>query len=159
LFPTDNIGHIGATVLQRIITQSILSNKHLVASAEGELIRMSSDDQNFLKPQLDDVTEFYLNPRLKRKRVTMSFAAADAVRLQDLMFLEDLDSASPMRLTQLETLTFRIYDGETLVVEYPVLVSSPSQKSFFTIPMLRYIREHGWGVASNGRNHSEEWQL
>ena len=151
LFPTDNIGHIGATVLQRIITQSILSNKHLVASAEGELIRMSSDDQNFLKPQLDDVTEFYLNPRLKRKRVTMSFAAADAVRLQDLMFLEDLDSASPMRLTQLETLTFRIYDGETLVVEYPVLVSSPSQKSFFTIPMLRYIREHGWGVDHNGQ--------
>ena len=150
LFGTDNIGHIAATVLQRIITQSILSNKHLVASAEGELIKMSSDDQNFLKPQLDDVTEFYLNPRLKQRRVTISFAAADAVRLQDLMFLEDLDSASPMRLTQLETLTFRIYDGETLVVEYPLMVSSPSQKSFFTIPMLRYIREHGWGVDHNG---------
>ena len=150
LFPTDNIGHIAATVLQRIITQSILSNKHLVASAEGELIKMSSDDQNFLRPQLDDVTEFFFNPKLKGKRVTMSFAASDAARLQDLMFLEDLDSASPMRLTQLETLVFRIYDDETLVTEYPLLVSSPSQKSFFTIPMLRYIREHGWSVDHNG---------
>lgn len=151
LFVTDNIGHIAATVLQRIITQSILSNKHLVASAEGELIKMSSDDQNFLCHQPDDVTEFYLNPRLRGKRVTMSFSANDASRLQDLNFLEDLDSASPMRLTQLETLTFRIFDGETLVVEYPVMVSSPSQKSFFTIPMLRYIRDNGWTMDVSGK--------
>ena len=150
LFSTDNIGQMASTVLQRRVTQSILSNKHLVASAEGEMIRMSSDDQNFMRAQLDDASEFFFNPKLKGKRVTISFAADNAARLQDLMFLEDLSSASPMRLTQLETLIFRIYDGETLACEYPLMVSSPSQKAFFTIPMLEYIRTVGWSMDHNG---------
>lgn len=151
LFKEDNVGHLAGTVIQRIVTQSILSNKHLVASANGELITLSGDDTRFMMTQFDDPSEFYFNPKLAGKKVTISFSPEDAARIQDITFLEDLDSASPMRLTQLETLTFRVYDEDVMVVEYPLSVSSPSQKSFFTIAFLKYIRDNGWSVDPKGK--------
>jgi hypothetical protein len=151
LFDTDNIGQIAASVIQRIVTQSILSNKHLVASAKGEKVVLTGDDQAYLRPKPGDEDEFHINPNLKGKRVTISFAADNATRLQDIMFLEDISANSPVRLTQLDELLFRVYSEDTIDREYPVRVSSNSQKAFFTVDMLEYIKKHGWTIDVDGR--------
>lgn len=149
LFPTDNIGHIGSTVLQQIVTQSILSNKHLVTSAASDSVKLSSDDQAFLRPQVDDHSTFYVNPSLKGKEVTISFSNENASRLQDLRYIEDLSTMSPMRLSQLDVLTFRIIKNNELLKEYPLVVSTKSQKAYFSIQFLEYLNKHGWSVNNN----------
>lgn len=148
LFDTDNVGHIAATVIQQIVTQSILSNKHLVASASSDSVKLSNDDQQFIRPKGDGGSTFYLNPALKGKRLTISFQGDTASRLQDIMYIEDISTVSPMRLTQLEELKFRVYRGEDLVQEYPLCVSTKSQKAFFTLEMLEFIRKFGWKIDS-----------
>ena len=149
LFETDNIGHIAATVLQQFITQMILSNKHLVASASGETVQLSGEDMEYLRPKGDDGSSFYINPALKGKRFTISFSGENASRLQDITYIEDLSTMSPSRLTQLDDLYFRVYRGDDLIREYPLVVSTKSQKAFFTIPMLEYIRTNGWSIDAN----------
>lgn len=146
LFDTDNVGHIAATVLQQIVTQMILSNKHLVSSASSDSVKLSYDDQQFLTKSLEDDFVFFVNKALKNKKVTISFSGQDATRLQDVMYIEDLASSAPGRLSQLEELVFRIYSNDELVQEYPVRVSTQSQKGFFSLEMLEYIRQHGWVV-------------
>lgn len=148
LFDTDNVGHIAATVIQQIVTQSILSNKHLVASASSDSVKLSNDDQQFIRPKGDGGSTFYLNPALKGKHLTISFQGDTASRLQDIMYIEDISTVSPMRLTQLEELKFRIYRGDDLVQEYPLCVSTKSQKAFFTLEMLEFIRKFGWKIDS-----------
>ncbi len=146
LFGTDNVGHIAATVLQQIVTQMILSNKHLVASASSDSVKLSYDDQKFLSPSPDDPFKFFVNQALKGKRITISFAGSNATRLQDVMYIEDLSTTSPARLTQLEEIVFRIFKDDELLQEYPVRVSTNSQRAFFTLEMLEYIRKRGWEV-------------
>lgn len=148
LFDTDNVGHIAATVIQQIVTQSILSNKHLVASASSDSVVLSNDDQQFIRPKGDSGSTFYLNPALKGKHITISFQGDTASRLQDIMYIEDISTVSPMRLTQLEELKFRVYRGADLVQEYPLCVSTKSQKAYFTLEMLEYIRKNGWQIDS-----------
>ena len=161
LFETDNIGHIAATVLQQFITQMILSNKHLVASASGESVQLTAEDQEYIRPKGEDGSTFYINPALKGKRFTISFSGENAGRLQDIMYIEDLMTSSPSRLTQLDDLFFRVYRGDELVREYPLCVSTKSQKAFFTIPMLEYIRTHGWKIdqGSNYEISMDHWDF
>lgn len=149
LFDTDNVGHIAATVIQQIVTQSILSNKHLVASASSDSVKLSADDQNFLKPKGDDGSVFYMNPALKNSEVYITFSDSTAARLQDILFIEDISKISPMRLTQLEELMFTVYRNSELVQAYPLCVSTKSQKAYFTLEMLEYIRAREWTIDQN----------
>lgn len=150
IFGTDNIGMQSASVIQEIMTQNLLSTKHNVESAIGEILSFSQNDQNYIYSKASDQWSFFLNSKLKAKDVSIAFLADEARRLPEIEHGMDLQNISPLRLSRLNEVVFRVYKDNVLVEEHPVTVSTVSQKAYFTANMLDYIRTIGWSVDKNG---------
>lgn len=150
LFPTDNVGQLAATVIQQKVTQMILSNKHLVSSASSDNIQLSANDQEYLYMNRGDDSRIFVNKNLKGANLRIRFPATEHLRLHDINYVDDISVLSPQRITKLDTLTFDILKGDTLVSSYPVSVSSKSQNAYFSKEVLAYMKKHGWDVDAAG---------
>lgn len=150
IMPDDNIGYIAATCLQELITQSILSAKHLIASAAIATFTFQGEDKNYLVNQPNN-SGFWVNPNLKQRgRVEICFNEKDASKLQDIDFIPDINIVTPSRLTRLSSVRFRVYRDDVMVNDYPVVTSTESRGAFFTIEALQYFKDKKWRIDSTG---------
>lgn len=151
LMPGDNVGHIAATVLQKKQTQNILSNKHLVGSASVEPYIFRGEDMEWLE-NAKDSSKFLLSNRLKglNGKLEIIFREKEASKIQEIFFLDDIDTLSPMRLSSLTSVRFTISRNDTIVRHYEIATSTESRKAFFTAEFLNYIRENKAKIDSDG---------
>lgn len=149
LMDGDNVGQLAATDLQEKQTQRILSNKHLVGSANVDIFTFSEGDSKWLFT-MEDISEIFLNRTLKGKRILLSFNQKEAARLQDIMFVERLEEISPTRLTRLEHVKMSLVEEDAIVAETVIKVSTTTRCAFFTTEALRYIKAKGWNVGAKG---------
>lgn len=151
LMPGDNVGHIAATVLQKKQTQNILSNKHLVGSASVEPFIFRGEDLDFLE-NMRDSSKFLMSQNLKgvNGKVEIIFREKEASKIQEIFFLDDIDTLSPMRLSSLTSVRFTVSRNDTIVRHYEINTSTESRKAFFTAEFLNYLRENKAKIDSDG---------
>lgn len=151
LMPGDNVGHIAATVLQKKQTQNILSNKHLVGSASVEPYIFKGEDMDWLE-NAKESSKFFLSSRLKglNGKLEIIFREKEASKIQEIFFLDDIDTLSPMRLSSLTSVRFTVSRNDTIVRHYEISTSTESRKAFFTAEFLNYIRENKAKIDSDG---------
>lgn len=151
IMPGDNIGHIAATVLQKKQTQNILSNKHLVGSASVEPFIFRGEDMDYLE-NAKDSSKFLVSGRLKdiNGKLEIIFREKEASKIQEIFFLEDIDTLSPMRLSSLSSVRFVVSRNDTIVRHYEISTSTESRKAYFTAEFLNFIRTHKAKIDSDG---------
>lgn len=150
LMPGDNIGYIAATSLQEIITQNILSQKHLTASAIIGIYTFEGSDKQFLQNRVGK-TGFWVNPALKNKgKVTMVFNEKDAQKIQDINFISDLSGINPSQLTKLTGVKFQVFKDDVMQYDYYLRTSTESRSAYLTIDALKYIKRHKWKLDPAG---------
>lgn len=151
IMPGDNIGHIAATVMQKKVTQNILSNKHLVGSASVEPFVFRGEDLDYLE-NMKDSSKFLLSQRLKgiNGKLEIIFREKEASKIQEIFFLDDIDTLSPMRLTSLTSVRFIITPADTIVRHYEIGTSTESRRAYFTAEFLTYMRSRKNKVDSDG---------
>lgn len=145
----DNIGQMAATNLQEKVSQSVLSTKHLVASANVDVFSFGEGESKFLttKP-LSSV--IYLNENLEGKKIEMTISHKEAGRLQDIMFVDDLRDISALRLTKLSAVRLSIIEGDTIEHDVVIGTSTINRNAFLTTEALIYIKQNGWTVNAKG---------
>ena len=153
LMPGDNVGHIAATVLQKKQTQNILSNKHLVGSASVEPFIFQGEDLDYLE-NVKDSTKILVSSKLKgiNGKLEIIFREKEASKLEDIYYLEDIDTLSPRQISSLTSVRFIITRNDTIVRHYEIGTSTESRKAFFTAEFLTYLRDNKTKVDSDG-NH------
>lgn len=143
IMPGDSIGHLAPTSMQKQQTQRILSNKHLVATASAELYVPLEGEKKYVTVPIDS-SDIFLNKNLAGKDVRITFSGSSAKNLQDIMFVDDLNSISPTRLTQIEALRFDLVKNHEIIDSNTIRPATEARIPYFTTEMLEHFRKVGW---------------
>ena len=147
---TDNLGHNSSIALQSPASQLFLSHKHHTASASARENVMSIEAREFLSRRSSEPNVFYLKPMPNSKtKLSIMVQLDEGKNLDDLKYLDMLDSVTPERITSLSVLGIILTKGE-IIERSMIVVKSDSRNANFTIEMLKYIHEHGWEVNERG---------
>lgn len=142
------LGHVAATILCEIISQNVLSTKHLDGSSTVDAIKLGAYEENYVHLGSDPNT-LKLNGDLEGKKITMIISADEAERLSDIMSITHLSRLTPSKVTELREVEFIIDDGEE--VEHVVIpVSMGSRLSSLTIEALTHVKHVGWSLTPKG---------
>lgn len=145
---TTNIGHICCTWLTEIITQKLLSTKHLVGSAEVDPIALSDQMRTFFRVSPDG-NSYLLNPKLANLKPKLVISAAAATNITDIFEVSDIGSLNISRISELEMIQIELTsNGFAEVSDFPVAVSG--RLASMTYPLLRHIRNNGWTLDAGG---------
>lgn len=150
IMPGDNIGQIAATVVQRQQTQKILSNKHLVVSAQADVFVFNEGESHFMSTAARE-SEIYMNPTLAGKQVYFTFEAAHAPRIQDIMYIADVDELSPPKLTSIKAVKITVIMSDGTVRENVIRTHTPTRSAYLTAEMLSYLKRQTWQLNEAGQ--------
>lgn len=140
-----NIGWLMATILARIISQSVLSTKHLDANAESNRFKIHDSIKHLIGLDEDGVS-LYLKKELKHRKPKLVINQKEAPNLPDVLGVENVESLGITRISELEAVGL-ILDDETQI---PLTVSQLKRMSSLSHQMLAYVHEHKWDLTPNG---------
>lgn len=149
LMEGDNVGQVASTNLQEKQSQRILSNKHHIASAIADMFTFGGRDANFLYT-VGKNSDIYMHKKHQGKNIRLVFSSKEAVRLQDIVYVENLDTISPIRLTKLKFIRLDFIKDGMVVNQAPIQVSNNVRFAYFSLDALKYIRDTGWAVDEQG---------
>jgi hypothetical protein len=142
------LGHVAATVLCEIISQNVLSTKHLDGSSTVDMIKLGAYEENYVQVGSDPNT-IKLNPDLEGKKVTMVLSADESERLSDIMTIQNISRLTPSKVTELREVEF-IIEGEDETEHVVIPVSMGSRLSSLTVEALTYVKYMGWTLTAKG---------
>lgn len=149
-----NIGHQAAVELQSMISQIVLSFKHLTVSSIGEKIHIPKELMEFIILSQDG-ERLKLNNKLKNKEFKLVISALEAPNLHDIAYTNDIRSMSNTRITTLTGVTLLREDLDSNGVVYdeqriPIKISAANRTASLEYDMLEYIKRVGWSVDQAG---------
>lgn len=140
----SNIGHLGSVTTTKVITQTVLSIKHVNTSSVALKILLDDYQRKFLNSGPTG-TAFYLNEGLAKMGVKLTFSKDEIPGLIDLVNVEDIDTLTLPRVSQTTIMRVTINDGGQ--IHEPVLeVTQKTKPSMLSREMLKHIKETGWEV-------------
>lgn len=139
-----NLGYTLSSVVFMIITQSVLSLKHLDGSSSVDVIELSDYDKQFLTIAADEIS-LRLADNLHTSHVRLIVSATEAARLTNVRMVDTVRKLVPYKITELTEVTLEIDSGEG-IRRVTIPVSMGSRKSSFTHEMLNYIKRMDWKV-------------
>jgi hypothetical protein len=144
-----NLGQECCTQMTEIISQNVLSTKHVVNSVVNEPIVLDDFTKHYLTTDAQHMS-YLLAPNLKGKSVRLVIAKSSAANLTDLAQVTDvLQLTSIGRISQIQDIGLMVGAGETLEVTSH-RVSVDRRKAAMTYPLLGYIKRKGWGLNERG---------
>ena len=140
----SNIGHLGSVTTTKVITQTVLSIKHVNTSSVALKILLDDYQRKFLNSGPTG-TAFYLNDGLAKMGVKLTFNKDEIPGLIDLVNAEDIDALTLPRVSQTTMMRVTINDGGA--IHEPVIeVTQKTKPSMLSREMLRHIKDNGWEV-------------
>jgi len=144
-----NIGHVAATEICRMITQRVLSNKHLDQSSMIEQIILDAFDSRFMKV-MSNGSKLGLADEIAGLPVTLTFARECTPYLADIKTVDEIPEHALPRYSQINKATFNVMRKGGIVESASVNVSVSSRIGYFTAPFLKHIKNVNWTLTADG---------
>jgi hypothetical protein len=142
------LGHVSATALCEMVSQSVLSIKHVDSSSGAGDIELTEYEQQYFRVGTDTNT-LKLAERLEKVRVVLTISAKEAEHLSDITFVDDVRALPVSRISELNDVQLVITGqrGEESVI---LPVANGTRKGSLTHDALAYIKEHSWSLTATG---------
>ena len=139
-----NIGHLGASTMNRPISQSVLSIKHVNTSSTMVKIRLSDHEAAFMNSGTTG-SAFCLHKKLKPLQPKLIISRDEAPGLVDLDSDMSLDSLILSRVSQLTKVRLEIKQNQrdTSVV---LNVTQKAKPSMMSQELLVYLKKKKWTI-------------
>lgn len=153
-----NVGHVAATELGEMITQILLSTKHLESSSKVDEFQLTEYDKKYIFADNDSRTKenegtsntvILLAERLSGRKVTLTLAEEDAKGLSEIDY-HSPDKLIPSMLSKLKDVSLTIEDKTGFSETVTVPVSMGNRLSWLTLDALKYIKSKGWSLSDRG---------
>lgn len=145
-----NLGHVSATVFCEIISQLILSVKHLDGSSTVEEIKVNEYDRRFIEVRANP-QQIYLTDEIVKSPLKLRMVGAEAKYLGDVHFVASADQLPITRVTELTDVALAIDHGSEADREVQMIpVEQGGRKASLTHEALAYVKEHRWEILANG---------
>jgi len=140
-----NLGHWACTKINEPATQSLLSTKHYIVSADGTVYVLESDVSKYIK--VKDNTLYFKEPIGKKPILRIS--SEQFYGLKDLKTVDMAKLADPTRISNVSG--FVIENNTRKGVETISLkVKSGNKTAVFTNKFLLYVVKHGYSIDDYG---------
>lgn len=147
-----NIGWASAGHLLNIVSQSILSIKHILGTSNGNgAIRVDSEYLHLLRGKAKG-NYVWLSEQLDGKEFSIEINAAQAAMLNDVMHVDNLDMLNPASISSLSRITFN-YTNRKHQTREDVPVLTDKKIPFLSLPLLKHIKKTGYTVTPEGDYH------
>lgn len=160
LFKHTNLGHVSVTSLTQKVSQSILSTKHLVASATTAAIQLDENASQFFNVVNSNNFAFKKDViRNKKIKLTMLFNQWEASGIKDLNPSVDVSKLYPEKISWLRNIEIMKTDENGVVELYPISIAEGKTKGSFTHKFLEYILKNGYTLNSQDKYEVDltEW--
>ncbi|MND14838.1 DNA-directed RNA polymerase subunit beta' [compost metagenome] len=147
--PHTVLGHVSATTLCELVSQNVLSTKHLDGSSVVDDFEINEHDAAFLRLGTSG-NEIKLNADLAGQPVKMIIPADYAPRLPDLNRVRTVRALPLEKLSEIIDITLEIPGPEDTADKVNLSVSMGSRLSYLTEEALIYIKRTGWDLTARG---------
>ena len=140
IYDHTNLGHLATVTLTEKIIQATLSIKHLVGSARGERVKLSTVMLTYFDDNPKDPSAYYLSKRMAGKKVKVTVNRTEALKLFQLM--SNLASMEDLRLNKLTRLTqIRMQHEHKGEVMFDIFdISQAGHPAFITRELIDFLR-------------------
>lgn len=141
-----NIGHLGSITSCKPVTQNILSIKHVNTSAQALKVLLGEAERKYFNSGPSG-TGFYVNQNLIQTGAKMSVSKKAAVGLTDVTIVEDLESVSLSRISNVDKVKISTVNNGR---EFGAILrlTQKLKNPVFSWEFLEYAKEHGWDIDS-----------
>ena len=143
-----NVGHLSSTTLTRILTQSVLSFKHVNTSSKTAKILLAEAERRYLNNGKDG-SAIYLNRPREGYRVFLSVMRDQVPGLLDLDKLSDLSQVSLTRISSITDIKIRVITPDGEIVEDLLKTRVKSEGTMMSRDFLVHVAKHGWVIESD----------
>lgn len=146
----SNPGHVSCTAVNKLITQLIISSKHLDFIEHMFEIMLSEDEKRYMYVKDGPSSDVYLTPNKKGQRIVMRVRSKDAFNLLLVNYQTNLQTDIPSNISELHLVDFYTLDKDgmfTLAEQYE-LTKHGVQPSL-SLDLLKYIKKHDWETVGN----------
>jgi hypothetical protein len=135
-----NLGHLSAVTITAIITQSVLSTKHLTVSSTVNSIVLNPAYHGVLT--LDDKrVNYLLNPNLKGKKVELIIKKKFLAGITKIVDINDINRLVSERISNIEHMYIKVDDVSTRIN-----LTQENRKAILTKEFMYYIRKNLWEI-------------
>lgn len=146
--PGANLGHVAAVELCAVISQSVLSIKHLEVSSVAIEITLDDHHRQYLKlGTKGDTVYIKKQPRYEKMELVLNYN--DVKHIGDINTIEDVSDLSAGRISACKDIVLNGYRGEEFE-DVLLTVSSGKNYSSLSGEMLEYLKEYGWELNEKG---------
>lgn len=161
-----NLGHVAVTIMCEIISQNVLSIRHIDGSSKVDDFCISDFDKRYIRAEEDVTitqklvkeemvsnTVIKLAERLASHTVLLIIPESQSMNLSELLY-HPIEKLTPSLITELTEVIITVEEKESYRETVTVPVSMGSRHSWFTAEALHYIKEKGWTITERGKNSS-----
>ena len=142
MVPTFNVGHWSATQLNEPASQSLLSTKHYIVSADSGVYVLSDSDKKVFKVADEKILiDFDLK---KFKEVNLIVSDSNLYGLKSITSLSSARAADPSRNSKVEEVTIETVSNNGDINRFVVRTRKSSKYTVFTSKFLQYIVNKGY---------------
>lgn len=142
-----NIGYMLAAALMQILSQSILSIKHIDSSSSTTAAVLNPHQKKFI--EVDDTGMNYRFVRaLGGKKLTLTISDDQMPTIASLQTMDRMDGVSASHFSDLNMTLIGL---EEEFEQQPLDLSNEKRNAFFTREALDYIRTNGWTRSNTGQ--------
>jgi len=148
----SNIGHLTLTVLSAIISQLILSTKHITTSASTDSITLTGDMREYFIVKNKDTYAFRANTINKKKlKHRLHIPQDQGFGLVDIHKSSDVNKLNLARVSKLTLVYLSSEDVNGVIKEIPLMVRQGTRYGNLTYDFLAYIKQYGYSLDNNDR--------
>jgi len=155
-----NLGHITLTILTAVVSQLILSTKHITTSASSDSIVLTPAMRAIFIIKNKDSYAFRANTINKKKvKYRLHIPQEQGFGLTDISNSSDVYKLNLARVSRLNVVYLSIEDANG-TTEMPMPVKQGNRYGNLTYNFLEYIKQHGYSLDRNDRFVIEldEWK-
>ena len=146
LFKHSNLGHINVTNITRDISQSLLSTKHLLKSANASEIVLNPITSKYF--YIKDNDKLFVRPELYRSKKVKIFLHIPQNQIIGLRALETLNllNVNLDKISRVYEFKLEIRKGDNDYEIYPIKIKSNNRIGHFSLPLLYHIKKTGYNI-------------
>jgi hypothetical protein len=145
-----NLGQLCCTALAQMITQKVLSIKHLDGSSEVRGIELDANDLRFLRVAKDNNSYLFAPDLAESPKVSLMLLAKDVKNLTDIHQAESLERLNIAHFSELSKIGISVVGVHGLAEITTLNVEVDHRQGSLTYAMLKFIRDKGWTFDAKG---------
>lgn len=142
------IGHMASTTMNALISQGVLSTKHLDGNAAAESVNIMNGEEAYLRADETGLGFMFTDAVVKQREWYFVIDHREAKLLSEVQNSEDLEGVTPNQVTALTKICLLTDPAETKGIV--LTLGEPGRPAYLSKEFLQYMKLKGWDMTPKG---------